>query len=143
MVVGSAHSQGAAWPTGIPLLPRTFDVWDPQGTKRTFEIPAETLSHLSYLTISARRPFCGRVGNDVRHRRDCPQCRLLVWSTQTGELLTSVVESRELNRLQFNDDATQIAAHLCHGTQRSKNELRDVVVVFDRESGKRLAVVAP
>ena len=62
------------------------------------------------------------------------------WQVESGDLLLNVVEPRELNRLQFAPDASQILAHLCHGSGKYTDRFRDVAVLYDVNSSELLGV---
>jgi serine/threonine protein kinase/tetratricopeptide (TPR) repeat protein/WD40 repeat protein len=139
LVAGGAVSGTAYWPAANSRLVTGFDVWDPQGSRRTIKLPEGSLSHLSFLTISSDGRFVAALGNDSTHTRTNPLCRLLIWNAATGELQLNQTAIGEFNRLRFTDDAAQLAAYLCHSSRRAENDLREVIAVFDRASGKRLA----
>jgi serine/threonine protein kinase/tetratricopeptide (TPR) repeat protein/WD40 repeat protein len=139
LVAGGAVSGTAFLPSANSQPVAEFDVWDPQGSRRTIKLPEDSLSHLSFLTISSDGRFVAALGNDSTHTRANPLCRLLTWNAATGELQLNQTLSGEFNRVRFTDDAAQLVAHLCHGSRRAENDLREVITVLDRASGKRLA----
>ena len=139
LVAGGAVSGAAYWPSANSRLATEFEVWDPQGSRRTIKLPEGSLSHLSFLTISNDGRFVAALGNDGSHTRTTPVCRLLTWNAATGESQLDLTIPGEFNRLRFSDDASLLAAYLCHGSQRSQNDLREVITVLDRVTGKRLA----
>ncbi len=141
MVSGYADTMGTfRGPRVRPTPTRGFEVWDVNGEKRSFDFPDDSLTHVSFLKISPDGRFVAAIGLDPLHKPEKPAVRILAWNYETRELVQNLVESRELNRLQFNADGSRLAAFLSHSTARQKNIVRDVAVVFDLASGKNLGV---
>ena len=123
------------------VQPTPFAVWEKSGEKRTFQFPADSLNHLSFVSLSGDGRRVAAIGNDVSHERGKPACRLLVWDVDSGELLLNQVDQRELNRLTLSRDGKLLVAYVCHSTARLSDEPREVAVLFDAATGQTLGVV--
>jgi WD40 repeat protein len=143
MVVTSAMSQSVfqrTYSEGVRRAP-SVQVFDPATPLRKFDPPADTLTSLAYMQLSPDGRLVATIGLDASHKMGQPACRILVWNFVSGELLHSLVENRELNRIRFSQDGQRLAAFVCHSTIENKDIVRDVVAVFDTTTGERLGLV--
>ncbi len=145
-VVGACMSH--TFPASISKTPgadqgssTSCSVIEPTGQVHTFDYPSDGFKHISALTISSDGSLVAVIGYDPSHSQENPASRICVWHVDSKQLILNQVYQREINRFSFSPDGKKIAAHLCHGTKRYADELRDVGGIIDVESGKEMAVV--
>jgi tetratricopeptide (TPR) repeat protein/serine/threonine protein kinase/WD40 repeat protein len=144
MVVTSAISESVFrrtyFPEGLGRAP-SVQVFDPAAPLRKFDSPADTLTSLAYMQLSPDGRLVAAIGLDASHKASRPACRIVVWNFASGEVLHSLVENRELNRIRFSQDGERLAAFVCHSTVEREDKVRDVAAVFDTTTGERLGLV--
>ncbi len=116
-------------------------VIDPAGQIQTFEYPKDSFKHISALNISRDGSLVAVVGYDVSHSPQTAATRICVWNVDAKQLVLNKVYPREINRISFSPDGKTLAAHLCHGTQRTTDVFREVAVIIDIDTGSELAVL--
>jgi serine/threonine protein kinase/Tol biopolymer transport system component len=139
-VHGGANSNEALWLNYPRVVSDGFSVYEPTGERRSFEYPADSFSHVSFLNISPDGKRVVALGNAKEYISEQPACRVIVWDVESNAIVLNQVLSRQVNRIEFSPDGMRVAAHLCKGSQLYSNDHRDVIVVLDVSTGEELGV---